>query len=210
MITNQKDIFIKSEGDKWFDRNVDSNKINSIDTLIAKKYVQKGDRVLEIGCADGTKLNLLGGGFGIDPSEKAIKEGATKYPDLNLSVGTSDNLFFQANFFDIVIFGFCLYLVDRNLIFRTLAEADRVLKNNGFLIITDFDSPLNVKKKYHHLDGIFTYKQQYEKLFLSSPIYTLVEKKSYSHYGFDFHPDIDERVATTVLHKNIDSAYAFI
>jgi adenylyltransferase/sulfurtransferase len=40
---------------------------------------------------------------------------------------------------DLVLFGFCLYLVDRKLISRVVAEADRVLKDTGFLGIVDFD-----------------------------------------------------------------------
>jgi ubiquinone/menaquinone biosynthesis C-methylase UbiE len=209
--TNQKEIFVKSEGNSWFDRNNRCAKVDSADIAIIKKYTKDfTGKILEIGCSNGSKLNVLRGegeGCGIDPSEKAIKEGIATYPDLNLFVGTSDKLHFQENYFDIVIFGFCLYLVDRELVFRTLSEADRVLKDKGFLIITDFDPSLNIKKKYHHCDGVFSYKQQYENLFLSNPIYTLIEKKSYSHHGVDFHPDKDERVATTVLYKDIDSAY---
>ncbi len=211
MTANQKEIFIKSEGNNWFDRNNHFIKTDSVDIAIIKNYTKNSTgKILEIGCSNGSKLNALKGeseGFGIDPSEKAIREGTAAYPDLHLFIGTSDDLRFQDNFFDVVIFGFCLYLVDRELLFRTLAEADRVLKNKGFLIITDFDPSLNVRKKYHHFDGVNSYKQQYEKVFLSNPIYTLIEKKSYSHHGVDFHPELDERVATTILYKDVDSAY---
>ncbi len=211
MSLNQKKIFLKSEGNSWFDRNNQYIKTDSIDVAIIKKYTEgSGKKILEIGCSNGSKLSIFKGdneGFGVDPSEKAIQEGNIAYPDLELVLGTCDDLDFQDNFFDVVVFGFCLYLVDRDLLFRTLSEADRVLKDKGFLIITDFDTPLNIKKKYHHFDGVYSYKQQYENLFLSNPIYTLAEKKSFSHHGVDFHPDLDERVSTVVLYKDINSAY---
>lgn len=210
-MNNQKEIFLKSEGNSWFDRNQKVITDDCPTVTVIKNYTNnfKGN-ILEIGCSNGKKLNEFRGngiGYGIDPSEKAIDEGRKNHKDLHLSVGTSDSLPYEDNFFDIVVFGFCLYLVDRTLLLKTISEADRVLKDKGFLVITDFDSPINLKRKYHHLDGIFSYKQQYENLFLTNSMYTLVEKKSYSHFGLDFHQDPNERVSTVVLHKDIDSAY---
>ena len=69
-----------------------------------------------------------------------------RYKKLNLKVGSSDNLDFDDLFFDVIILGFCLYLVDRNLIFKTVSEIDRTLKEGGILIINDFDTPFPYKK----------------------------------------------------------------
>ena len=205
----QKDIFLKSEGDAWFNRNNKTDKL-SPDMKVIQNYIAAGLNVLEIGCADGNRLNSLAENanfYGLDPSKEAIENGTKKYSDISLSVGTSDILEFEDAFFDVVIFGFCLYLVDRNLLFKSIAEADRVLKDKGFLIITDFDPQLNLKNQYKHFEGVYSYKCDYPKLFLSNPAYSLVEKKSFSHYGDAFHVDENERVATTVLYKDIENAY---
>lgn len=206
---NQKKIFVESEGNAWFERNSVSNGYFDPSIDLLKKYSADGSRVLEIGCADGRNLNVLKNCscYGIDPSDKAINAGKSRYTDLNLSVGTADSLFFDDNFFDIIFIGFCFYLIDRELLFKVIAEVDRVLKNGGHLIIKDFDTPFPIKRKYHHRYGVYSYKQQYENIFLSHPIYTMVEKISFSHHGSSFVREINERLAVVVLYKDMESAY---
>jgi ubiquinone/menaquinone biosynthesis C-methylase UbiE len=206
----QKDIFLNSEANAWYERNKNSG-IGSCDIDIIKKYIPQNDaRILEIGCASGAKLEQFrfnNVAYGIDPSTEAIEEGKKVFPYLNLSVGTADNLPYDSNFFNVVIFGFCLYLVDRDLLFRCVSEADRVLKRNGYLIITDFDSEIPFKRNYHHKENIYTYKMNYSKLFIASPDYCLVEKKSFSHSSDSFALDPQERIATTILVKDSTNAY---
>lgn len=205
----QKKIFIENEGNAWFERNCASAvKVDPASILLKKYFDNKQGNILEIGCSDGRNLQpLQGERYGIDPSSKAIEAGKIKYPDMHLFAGTADNLPFEDNFFDVVFFGFCLYLVDRQDLFKVASEANRVLKNQGFVIVKDFDAPFPIKRQYCHYDGIYSYKQNYENIFLSHPIYTMVEKISYSHQGSSFVSDINERIATTVLYKDINKAY---
>lgn len=214
----QKQTFLSYEGDQWFERNravILENPITTIDTELIGKFLHAGNRVLEIGCCSGTKLNLYhekvpGYYFGIDPSKKAIQLGTERFPHLQLHTATADALPFADRFFDVVIFGFCLYLIDRPLLSRVVYEADRVLKNRGFLAITDFDVVTPTKRRYHHISDpeIFSYKMDYPRLFLAFPDYSVAEKISYSQTGTSLHPDPQQRYATTVLYKDTDNAYA--
>lgn len=99
--------------------------------------------------------------YGIDPSKKSIEDGRDKFPKINLSEGTSDLLNFNNNIFDIVYVGFCLYVVDRELIFKTISEIDRVLKIKCMLVITDFEPPYPLRNTYKHTEGVFTYKNNH-------------------------------------------------
>ena len=55
MSLNQKKIFLKSEGNSWFDRNNQYIKTDSIDVAIIKKYTEgSGKKILEIGCSSLT------------------------------------------------------------------------------------------------------------------------------------------------------------
>jgi ubiquinone/menaquinone biosynthesis C-methylase UbiE len=83
---------------------------------------------------------------------------------LSVQQGTADVLPFDDNSYNIVIFGFCLYLCDREDLFRIASTADRVLRDSGWLFILDFFSPLPCAKTYHHRPGVLSYKMDYRTL----------------------------------------------
>lgn len=210
----QKDIFLKSEGNQWFQRNKNSSNKASKSYEFYKKYIKNGYKVLEIGCSIGNNLDFFQQyynceGYGIDPSKDAIEEGKEKFKNLNLMVGTSDKLEFEDEYFDFVIFGFCLYLVDRKLLLKSICEADRVLKNGGYLGITDFDPQYPKRRPYRYVKGLFSYKMNYSNVFLSVPDYVLVDKYSFSHSNDFFSEDLGERVSSVILYKNRENAYLF-
>jgi ubiquinone/menaquinone biosynthesis C-methylase UbiE len=212
MSLKQKEVFLEFEGDQWFERNKDGFFDENNSFIQFKRYVNKGDHVLEIGCAEGKKLEYLtrmtqSQGFGIDPSKVAIENGAKNYQDLTLKVGTADVIEYPDEYFDVVIFGFCLYLVDRKLLTKVVSEADRVLKPGGYLGIIDFDSEICVKRSYKYIKGVYSFKMDYSKLFTAFPHFTLVEKTSYAHDQDEFTSDINERLSRTVMYKDMKNDY---
>jgi ubiquinone/menaquinone biosynthesis C-methylase UbiE len=124
---------------------------------------------------------------------------------MNLTVGTASNLPFESAFFDVVFFGFSLYLVDRTKLFQAVSEADRVLKPGGFLVIQDFDPGYRYKRPYTHLDGISSYKNSYVDLFSASGHYFQAEKVSFSHSKNVFDKDPHERISISLLYKELDA-----
>lgn len=210
----QKSVFLNGEGDQYLRRNRAKLRPEEIseDVRLFARYLQPQARVLEIGCANGIRLVQLGTllaceGWGIDPSSEAIRTGSQQFPNLHLSVGTADQLQFPDASFDMVIFGFCLYLVDRSLLTRVMAEADRVLKDRGFLGITDFDVTTPCKRRYAHHEGVWSYKLDYGNLFAQLPHFVLVQKISHSHQSGSFSFDPQERVSSWVLAKDHHGAY---
>lgn len=151
-MTQQKDIFKASEGDEYFRRNISmlDGKDDVLDVPEVLKYIKIiPTRVLEVGCSNGHRLSRIEKSFhaechGIDPSPSAIESGIKKYPHIHLKVGTADTLAFDDNFFDMVVFGFCLYLCDRHDLFKIAFEANRCLIDNGILVIKDFTLPLSI------------------------------------------------------------------
>ena len=193
MKKKQREIFLKSEGDAFFLRNrntIRSQKINYNNPII--KIIKKNINFkknykynfLEIGCGEGQLLNWISENlnvncYGIDPSKKAIKIANSK--KVKALQGTAEKLRFSNQKFDFVFFGFCLYLCDRSDLFKIVAEANRVLKNNGLIIIYDFYSKIPIKKKYHHFKNIFSYKMDYRKIFLWHPNYSCIYQKKFSY-----------------------------
>lgn len=208
----QKDIFLESEGNAWFKRNTNAvglRKLPESDSLLAEilrlPLPKKGTKILEIGCGDGTRLSWLreNCGFdchGVEPSVQAVEMARGK--GIEAHQGTADHLPFEDKTFDVVMFGFCLYLCDREDLFRIAYEADRVLKNPGWLLIFDFYSSTPMKREYHHRSGLFSHKMDYRTLFTWNPWYINVSHRVRHHSEDTYTDDPQEWVATSVLRKN--------
>ncbi len=219
---SQKKIFTDGEGDAWFNRNqayiqsIDQARESTdigymLDALVP--FSTRINRILEIGCSNGIKLEtvcrkLNAVGVGVEPSSIAVRNGndRKKLADITLLLGAGDKLpsLCEDASFDLVYFAFCLYLFDRNTLMQSLAEADRVLKPGGFLVITDFDPGSHYKRPYSHREGVFSYKQDYASVFTQSGLYYLLGKYSFSHRTSNFDELPDERVSTSILYKEID------
>ncbi len=208
----QKEIFLKSEGDAWFTRNqkkVAARKLPEDDAVLQEilEFLPTSEcklKVLEIGCGNGTRLawlksNLNADCYGIEPSAQAVAEACAK--GINVQQGTADALPFDNQSFDIVIYGFCLYLCDREDLFHIASEADRVLRLPGWLVILDFFSPTPRAGTYHHRPGVQSYKMDYRTLFTWHPNYECMTHKIRHHGATSFTDDADEWVAVSVLRK---------
>ena len=223
MDTKQKKIFLQEEADAWFERNrvaiskfdIESDPV----ATIIKKYRIESTSCLEVGCSAGHRLNGLKSIFphskyyGIDPSTRAIHYGRNNFTSLDLSIGTVDDLsIYDTGQFDLIILGFLFYVLDRSLLLKAVAEIDRVLKNEGFIVLVDFQAVKPVRVKYHHITQFeaFSYKQSYENIFTSSCLYHLLEKNTLIHNmdnHFDSSSDFKNQYSVTLLKKNIHVAY---
>jgi SAM-dependent methyltransferase len=210
-MNGQKDVFLSSEGDAWLSRNEaalgsrDWSRdpvCRKVGTLSAP--VDSPARVLEIGCGDGSRLQYLAAKhgqkvFGIDPSERAVAKAKGRGVEAVRS--TADTLPFADASFDIVIFGFCLYLCDDADLFRIALEADRVLASPGWLLILDFDARAPVYKPYHHLAGVVSRKMDYKSMFLWHPAYTLGSHDKFDHQTQQWTDEPDEWISLASLRK---------
>lgn len=180
---SQEAAFWGGEGDAWFRRNP-SAAINPAVMAAFIGIMNRPQKILEVGCGTGKYLNALRDQYGcycvgVDPSGEAIAFGKEHYPDLKLYLGTCESiypLFRREEEFDLIIFGFCLYLVGRDGLFYAVTSADALLKEGGHLAIHDFHPALPQKVPYHHQEGLFSYKMRYADLWLANPAYEWVSE----------------------------------
>lgn len=209
----QKDIFLQSEGDAWFERNQEDIEHIKLpeDDLVLREILEiipektNELNVLEVGCGEGRRLNWLQSNMkmkctGIEPSASAVL--LAKQRGINVLQGTADSLPFENNSFDIVIFGFCLYLCDRNDLFRIASEADRVLRSSAWLLILDFFSSNYKTGVYHHRTGINCYKMDYRTLFTWHSAYECVTHKIRHHSKLVHTDNSDDWGSISVIRKN--------
>lgn len=176
---NQFWSFWREEGDQWHHRNIDAPFNPAVIAPILKLRLPRNPTIVEVGCGTGRYIGRLqkafqAKAFGLDPSELAIETASAEWPDVQFHrTGAYAIDLYPA---DLIIFGFCLYVVDREYLFRVVSRTDKTLNAGGFITIHDFDPAEPQKVPYHHMEGVFTYKMDYSKLWLANPAYELISK----------------------------------
>lgn len=224
MTKTQNDLFIEEEADAWFLRNSSSALEEVPDDHFILEALKNADlptkgSSLDIGGAAGK----LSAGFlrthpewtchVIEPSKLAIEAGAKAFPKIKFSqgnLGQSEPFIYSKQ--DLILLAGVMSNLDRSVLSQTIANVDNALKDQGYLLISDFDTPFPRKNPYKHREGYFTYKQAYAKIFLSMEIYHLVYRKSVSLSGSlsqsNLNDPYDQRWSTTLLQKDLSRRYA--
>lgn len=196
----QSQLFLHGEGQQWFNRNKD--KIDVKHDPVLRMIEQAGikpQRVLEVGCSNGWRLMELHDRY------RCHVSGVDPMPSSDFSFveqGTADDLrlCFDEDF-DLVIYGFCLYLCDREDLFRIVMEGDRVLQDGGHIIIHDFIAHSPHHRLYAHKEGVKSFKMHHANLWLGNPAYRSIRSDIQNW------EDIDKATGTYLLKKDLQVAW---
>ena len=212
----QEEEYTSNDADEWYLQNKEDleNKTEEKDNICnAINAIElKPKQILEIGCSCGYRLKWLFNRFnaecfGLDPSEIAITDGKKNRNDITLQVGYAKSLPFENNSFDLIIFGFCLYVCPRKDLFKVISEADRVLQDMGHIVIEDFYPPFPFKNKYKKKETGYSYKMDYSELFVCNPAYTASYRIVTTQQGLKDVSNPNERISAIILQKDSISAY---
>jgi SAM-dependent methyltransferase len=212
-MADQSQIFREGEGDAWFRRN--SAAIDDADgdqplAMIAR-YREKFGPIItacELGCANGYRLARLAESYpdmtrlaGCDVSSAAILDGRERWPALELKVGSIEDPGIAGQF-DIVIVSFVLCWIDREKLLSVSSSIDALVRPGGALIISDFLPFSPMTNRYHHRDDVevYTYKQDYSKLFTSLG-YAQIDASVFAHDGSSGVPAENNRACCFLLRK---------
>ena len=200
MPSRQNQVLLESAADQWLLRNKSQLGQRDPITDMIHEVGLKPTSVLEIGCSNGWRLKKLKEEFrcsvtGIEPSLDGVMEAMESGVDVIR--GTANELPFEDSEFDLVIFGFCLYFCEPQDLFKIVAEADRVLKDNSYLMIWDFLSPKPFKRVYSHDKEVWSYHFEPSKLWLAHPGYHKAHEKFYPH-NFE---------CVSLLYKHMETAF---
>lgn len=193
----QSDIFLQSEAEEWLARNLKKLPVDNDPVMEAIESARiTPNLVLEIGCSNGWRVNAMQKkwgcmAYGVDPLFK------TKH--WNCRQGTADKIDHSDGAFDLVIYGWCLYLCDREDLFKIVAEGDRILREDGYIVIHDFHTANPHKRKYKHYEGLFSFKMDHAALWLANPTYKLVKRELFNSG--------DEQTSITIIRKDLDRGW---
>ncbi len=205
MSKKQKRIFQDGEADRWFERNKWCEKEDILQDTIRELEIDKTWSIAEIGCGHGKRIIDLKNEYncnvvGIDPSPKSIKN--LKSRGVRGIVGTADRLEIENKSIDLLIYGFCLYLCDRDDLFKIACEADRVTKSNAWIAIIDFWSEHQTFNEYIHKEGIRSYKYDMQKMFTWHADYTLFNQQIKHHITRQYTDTKDEWIGIQLIRKS--------
>jgi SAM-dependent methyltransferase len=206
----QDEIFVDSEGDRWFARN--QGKLQKFDPdhdpviRMMELYALRPQKVVEVGAANGFRLAAIASRFGskvvgVEPSIKARRDGERRFPHVEFVDGTAAAIPLDRDY-DLAIVNFVFHWIDRGNLLRSVAEVDRILRERGYLIIGDFYPANPTRVRYHHLSerAVFTYKQDYSAVFTASGQYQLIAFLSGRHSSQVLEADVlDEHAYGTWL-----------
>ncbi len=111
-----------------------SSKVDHPAMIILRGLAGKAKEVLDLGCGEGTRLNLLmlSKGTGIDISPKAIALARSKYPRLHFLVGNLEKLPFKKKF-DLIYSAYVFeHLTSPE---KVISEVIKILDKKGKLVI---------------------------------------------------------------------------
>ncbi|MCX7902366.1 MAG: class I SAM-dependent methyltransferase, partial [Burkholderiaceae bacterium] len=220
-ISAQSQVFLAGEADRYFKRNESkysgAEAHQTLETLelalnLLEKHQQQvatpdgRPRALEVGCANGFLLNRLCArlncdGYGIDPSSAAIQDGQQRFPFLQLCVGTAEKLPYEDRQFDYVLLGAFLPWLPETHYLSALAEANRVMRPGGFLILIDFDHPNTNRRKYAHHPDVLTFRHRALDVLLATRMYSIVAKWPVGLFA----RDPLERLSLSIFYREPDA-----
>jgi ubiquinone/menaquinone biosynthesis C-methylase UbiE len=134
--------------DAWYVRNRNAY-LSELKAV--RKFLPKEGQGLEIGVGTGRFAAPLGIKTGVDPSKKMIEIARLRGVDARL--GRGESLPFKNSSFDYAVLIITLCFVKKP--FRVLAEARRVLKKSGILLVGIIPRDSFLGKAYREKGGIF-------------------------------------------------------
>ena len=140
--------------DRWYENNRYAY-LSELEAL--KRVVPDKGKGLEIGVGTGRFASFLGIQYGIDPSEKMLKLARER--GINAVKCGGEKLPYRKYSFDFVVIVITLCFVNDPL--KILAEARRILKKNGRIIIGIIDKDSFLGKYYQKKKSVFYKKANF-------------------------------------------------
>jgi len=211
----QDHVFSSTESDAYYRRNaVAMSKLHDdLPIRLLRDYHLDPPTILEVGASTGYRLHLIKTAntlrlVAVEPSAEAIADGRSRYQGIEYIQSTAADMRIGEQF-DLVIVNYVLHWVDRSRLLESVAKIDAAVKDGGFLLLGDFAPDNKVANPYRHHPAMYTYKQDYQAIFLASGLYHVVGALTGVH-GVnrpDPYAPEQERYGLWLLRKQLNDHY---
>jgi SAM-dependent methyltransferase len=150
---------------------------------IAKDYLKHGHKILDIGAGDASFARYINRKdvYMFDGNANSVEKIKNDFE--NCYLGRLPNLPFESNFFDLIHCSHVVEHLEPQVLYDTLKEIDRCLKNNGYLIIS---APLLWSNFYDDLSHFKPYTPGVFIKYLGENDYsTLTRQKISKNYSIE-------------------------
>ena len=140
------------------------------------------DSILDVGCGNGSFLKnwqkhfKINYAVGVEPSQKGVSVLKRKWENdkkIRFESAYAHQLPFESDSFDLVTNWSVLHWIGRNEYLQSIGEMIRVCSK--YLCIMDFVASKDYRNKYHHKEGLFTYKQDFDSIVSASGLMKKIE-----------------------------------
>ncbi len=104
-----------------------------------RKICSQSKKVLDVGCGEGSRLNTLGGGTGIDINRFAIEQAKKNYPKSDFKLASVEKLPFKDKSFNLVYSAFVIEHVQNPE--KMLDEMIRVSSKHVVILCPNYGAP---------------------------------------------------------------------
>jgi len=113
--------------------------------LKSKINIDSESKILDFGCGTGIISEFFGNNYiGIDIDKTRINYARKVYPNKKFLLVTDENLPFNDNHFDVILFNDCLHHISDYKINKIFPELHRILNKNGKIIIREPKKDTNI------------------------------------------------------------------
>jgi len=152
------------------------------DILYLKKYINKDDSVLDLGCGNGRLIEMLQSSnkyLGIDNSDKLIEVAKKRYPGYNFTI--SDILELKLNKkFNIILSLSVIHHIPQKYQKRFIETISKHLNKNGIVIVTSWKYKKDLvknSKKISQNEFLYPFKDSNGKILAERYFYKFSKKE---------------------------------
>lgn len=173
-------MFNQSDANAWYQRNLNDFELHDVSMSMTLGHIKTLKSVVEIGCADGYRLDHLQmlytcAAYGCDLSSEAIEAGKAKYSHVDLQVCDMTQLNYADGMADLVIArGVLMYLPHKQLV-KALSEMIRV--SSKYILIRDWFADTPFKTEFGFSPGKYIYHHNIPALIESMASITILDSE---------------------------------